>query len=56
MDNQATMPPVQDEEKMMNKQQGHGMLSMDDPENPQNWPLMKKLHACLTAWTFTFVL
>ena len=34
---------------------GH-MLAMDDPENPMNWPLRRKLHACAMGFSFTFVL
>ena len=33
---------------------GH-MMSADDPENPQNWPVLKKIHASAVAWAFTWI-
>ena len=33
---------------------GH-MMSADDPDNPQNWPLHKKLYASAVAFAFAWV-
>lgn len=33
---------------------GH-MMSADDPDNPQNWPLYRKLYASAVAFAFTWV-
>ena len=33
---------------------GHNALSPMDPENPQNWPLRRKVYASSVAATFTF--
>lgn len=33
---------------------GH-MMSADDPDNPQNWPLQKKVYASTVAFTFAWV-
>lgn len=35
---------------------GHNALSPMDPENPQNWPLHRKLYASSVAAAFTFAL
>jgi MFS transporter, DHA1 family, multidrug resistance protein len=35
---------------------GHGMMAHDDPKNPQNWPLFKKVYVSSVAWSYTFVL
>ena len=35
---------------------GHAALAMDDPENPQNWPLWKKLYTSLTVFIIVFTL
>jgi len=32
---------------------GH-QISMSDPDNPQNWPLIKKIYASLGATAFGF--
>ncbi|KAI9722559.1 MAG: hypothetical protein M1828_004554 [Chrysothrix sp. TS-e1954] len=32
------------------------MLAMDDPDHPQNWPFLKKVHASAVAFMFTFTL
>jgi len=33
---------------------GHNALSPMDPDNPQNWPLRKKVYASFVAASFTF--
>ena len=33
---------------------GH-MMSADDPDNPQNWPLYKKVYASAVAFAFAWV-
>ena len=33
---------------------GH-MMSADDPDNPQNWPLYKKLYASAVGFAFAWV-
>ena len=33
---------------------GH-MMSADDPDNPQNWPLQKKVYASAVAFAFAWV-
>lgn len=33
---------------------GH-MMSADDPDNPQNWPLHKKIYASAVAFAFAWV-
>ena len=33
---------------------GHTM-SADDPDNPQNWPLYKKIYVSATAFAFAWV-
>lgn len=33
---------------------GH-MMSADDPDNPQNWPLYKKFYASAVAFAFAWV-
>ena len=33
---------------------GH-VMSADDPDNPQNWPLYKKVYASAVAFAFTWV-
>lgn len=33
---------------------GH-MMSADDPDNPQNWPLYRKLYASAVAFAFAWV-
>lgn len=33
---------------------GH-MMSADDPDNPQNWPLYKKVYASMVAFAFAWV-
>ncbi|KAK4696395.1 hypothetical protein P7C71_g1515, partial [Lecanoromycetidae sp. Uapishka_2] len=33
---------------------GH-MMAADDPDNPQNWPLYKKIYASAVAFAFTWV-
>lgn len=33
---------------------GH-MMSADDPDNPQNWPLHKKVYASAVAFAFAWV-
>lgn len=33
---------------------GH-MMSMSDPDNPQNWPLHRKLYVSAVAFAFAFV-
>ena len=35
---------------------GHIALSPTDPDNPQNWPLRRKLFASCAAAAFTFAL
>jgi hypothetical protein len=30
----------------------HHALAANDPENPQNWPLYRKVYACATATAF----
>ena len=31
------------------------MMSADDPDNPQNWPLYKKIYVSAVAFTFAWV-
>ena len=33
---------------------GH-MMAADDPDNPQNWPLYKKVYASAVAFAFAWV-
>ena len=33
---------------------GHNALSPMDPDNPQNWPLRRKVYASSVAAAFTF--
>ena len=33
---------------------GHKM-SLNDPENPMNWALSKKIYASAVGWAFSFV-
>lgn len=33
---------------------GH-MMSADDPDNPQNWPIHKKIYASAVAFAFAWV-
>lgn len=35
---------------------GHGMMASDDPANPHNWPLLKKIYVSSVGWSYTFVL
>lgn len=56
MSPQARDPEAKTGDVPMEEHNDPGMLSMHDPENPQKWSLKKNLHACITGWTFTFVL
>ncbi len=31
------------------------MIERHDPENPQNWPVLKKIYASMVATAFAFV-
>ena len=31
------------------------MMSMQDPENPLNWPIFRKIYVSAVAWAFSFV-
>ena len=33
---------------------GH-MMAADDPDNPQNWPIQKKIYASAVAFAFAWV-
>jgi hypothetical protein len=33
----------------------HHSLSKDDPDNPMNWPILRRLYTSLVAWLFTAV-
>jgi len=33
---------------------GH-MMSADDPDNPQNWPTLKKIYASAVAFAFAWI-
>ena len=35
---------------------GHNALSPADPDNPQNWPLRRKLYASSVSFAFVFAM
>ena len=35
---------------------GHNALSPTDPDNPQNWPLSRKLYASSVSFAFVFAM
>ena len=35
---------------------GHNALSPTDPDNPQNWPLRRKLYASSVSFAFVFAM
>ena len=41
------------EEPMENFNAGHAM-SPQDPDNPHNWPLHKKIYVCTASYLFGF--
>lgn len=51
MDN---ISPSMEERKPMAGMPVH-MMEHHDPENPQNWPILKKLYASAVATAFAFV-
>jgi hypothetical protein len=47
---------VKNEVEVMKPMAGHGhMMSPDDPDNPQNWPLYRKVYASAVSFAFGFV-
>ena len=65
MDHNATMPPSQmhmsdshhdTEDSMPMKSTGGGhTMAPDDPDNPQNWPVLRKVYVSLAATAFAWV-
>ena len=35
---------------------GHNALSPTDPDNPQNWPLRRKLYTSASSFAFVFAM
>ncbi|MCJ1369237.1 hypothetical protein MMC20_000447 [Loxospora ochrophaea] len=54
---QSPMSMEENRKEVMIAQSGSGghMMSPDDPDNPQNWPFLKKVYASSMAFGFAFV-
>ena len=43
-------------EAMATSAGGHNALSPTDPDNPQNWPLRRKIYASSVSFAFVFAM
>lgn len=50
------LSPDPKEETMASAVGGHNALSATDPDNPQNWPLRRKLYASAVSFAFVFAM